>query len=76
MNNPDKHLKYLVLSGGGSKVNGLKEYIEKETGLSVIAFNPFKKMVYDPKKFDENYLDSIAPEMAIAAGLAIRSASF
>jgi type IV pilus assembly protein PilM len=75
-NNPDKPLKSLVLSGGGSKVAGLLDYISRETGLKVIAFNPFANMVFDEETIDRNYLNSIAPEMAIAAGLAIRPAAF
>jgi type IV pilus assembly protein PilM len=75
-NNPDQPLQSIILSGGGAKVNGLKEYIAKETGLDVIAFNPFTTMIIDNKKLDEHYLATVAPEMAIATGLAIRSASF
>ena len=75
-NNPDQPLRSIILSGGGAKVNGLKEYIAKETGLDVIAFNPFTTMIIDNKKLDEHYLATVAPEMAIATGLAIRSASF
>lgn len=75
-NNPDKPLVSLVLSGGGSKVAGLQDFIQRETGLQVIAFNPFHHMIYDEKKFDREYLESIAPEMAIATGLAIRPAAF
>ena len=75
-NNPDKPLSSLVLSGGGSKVRGLKQYIAAETGLEVIAFNPFAKMKFNDKKIDPAYLEGIAPEMAIAAGLAIRPAEF
>lgn len=75
-NNPEKPIHSIVLSGGGSKVNGLNEYIERETGLRVLAFNPFDKMICDDKKFDPKYLNSIAPEMAIAVGLAIRQADF
>lgn len=75
-NNPDKPLKSIILSGGGSKVAGLKEYIHRETGLEVVAFNPFLNMIYDNNQFDEKYLTTVAPEMAIATGLAIRSASF
>ena len=40
-NNPDNPLASLVLSGGGSKVQGLRAYLAKETGLDVISFNPF-----------------------------------
>lgn len=75
-NNPDKPLSSIVLSGGGSKVNGLRDYIYRETGLNVIAFNPFSRMLYDQKLLDKQYLDSVAPEMAIATGIAIRTASF
>jgi type IV pilus assembly protein PilM len=70
--NPDKPLAKIVLSGGGSKVSGLAEYISKETGLEVIRFNPFAGMKINEKKLDRDYIDAIAPEMAIAAGLAIR----
>jgi type IV pilus assembly protein PilM len=75
-NNPDKPLVSLVLSGGGSKVRGLKQYIAAETGLDVVAFNPFSSMKLNEKKIDREYLEVIAPEMAIAAGLAIRPAEF
>ena len=75
-NNPDKLLTSLVVSGGGSKVNGLLDFIARETGLKVVHFNPFASMSLDEKKIDRQYLNSIGPEMAIAAGLAIRSAAF
>jgi type IV pilus assembly protein PilM len=75
-NNPDRPLTRLVLSGGGSKVHGLRDYIAAETGLEVVAFNPFADMQLNEKKIDREYLEAIAPEMAIAAGLAIRPAEF
>lgn len=74
-NHPDKPLQSLVLSGGGSKVNGLTEYIHEETGLKVYSFNPFETMIYDKNKFDPSYIKLIGPEMAIAAGIAIRQSS-
>ncbi len=75
-NNPDKALSSLALSGGGAKVKGLISYITQETGLEVILLNPFKRMIVNTRKIDSQYLDSIAPEMAIATGLAIRPAAF
>ncbi len=75
-NHPDKPLTRLILSGGGSKVNGLLSFIEQETGLDVISFNPFQHMDFNTKKIDPDYIEAIAPEMAIAAGLAIRPADF
>ena len=74
-NNPGKPLTALVLSGGGSKVHGLKEYLAHETGLEVIAFNPFEGMKIN-KKIDMEYLKAAAPQMSIATGLAIRPAEF
>jgi type IV pilus assembly protein PilM len=75
-NNPKKPLSAIVLSGGGSKVRGLKSYLASETGLEVVAFNPFEGMKVNEKKIDLEYLEAVAPEMSIAAGLAIRPAEF
>ncbi len=72
-NHPDQPLTKLFLSGGGAKVNGLTDFLAKETGLSVELFNPFANMTSKKRKIDPNYLDSIAPEMAIATGIALRS---
>jgi len=71
-NHIEAPLSRLVLSGGGSKVAGLVEYLENETGLAVELFNPFSNMTVNSKKIDPDYLNSIGPEMAIATGIAIR----
>lgn len=71
-NNPDSPLSKLVLSGGGSKIIGLTDFLENETGLEVELFNPFATMQSNSKKVDIEYLNSIGPEMAIASGIAIR----
>lgn len=71
-NNADAPLTRLVLSGGGSKVNGLVEYLADETGLLVELFNPFSNMTVNTKKIDPDYLKNVGPEMAIATGIAIR----
>jgi len=71
-NNPDAPIEKLVLSGGGSKVVGLADFLLHETGIEVELFNPFKGMSVNAKKIDTDYLDSIGPEMAIASGIAIR----
>jgi type IV pilus assembly protein PilM len=71
-NYPDAPLVKLVLSGGGSKVQGLVDYLTSETGLAVSLFNPFSNMKANNKKIDPDYLKVIGPEMAIASGIAIR----
>jgi type IV pilus assembly protein PilM len=70
--NADKPLTKIVLSGGGSKVKGLAEFISQEVGIEVQPFNPFAGMKVNEKKIDRDYIDAIAPQMTIAAGLAIR----
>ena len=71
-NHPDEPLTKLVLSGGGSKVLGLTDFLTSETSLSVELFNPFENMVVNSKMIDPEYLKAIGPEMAIATGIAIR----
>jgi type IV pilus assembly protein PilM len=71
-NHSDEPLSRLVLSGGGSKVSGLIEYLANETNLPVELFNPFGNMTVNSKKIDPDYLNSVGPEMAIATGIAIR----
>lgn len=71
-NHPDAPLSRLMLSGGGSKVSGLIDFLANETDLPVELFNPFSNMTFNSKKIDPDYLNSIGPEMAIATGIAIR----
>ncbi len=72
-NHSDQPLTKLFLSGGGAKIKGLPDFLAQETALSVELFNPFSKMTSKKRKIDPNYLSSIAQEMAIAAGIALRS---
>ena len=71
-NHSDAPLSRLVLSGGGSKVSGLVDFLANETKLPVELFNPFNNMTVNSKKIDPDYLNSVGPEMAIATGIAIR----
>ncbi len=71
-NNPDRPLTRLVLSGGGSKVVGLADFLESETAIPVEIFNPFSNMTYNKKKIDAEYINRVGPEMAIVSGIAIR----
>lgn len=74
-NNARRPLQNIVLSGGGAMVQGLAEFVAQETELPVSIFNPFEQIQVDEKKFDRQFLSAIGPEMAIAAGLAIRPAT-
>ncbi len=72
-NYPDDKISHLVLSGGGSKINGFDKLLSKEVGLVAEIFNPFAG-IDSNNNIDPDYLNTIAPEMAISTGLAIRLA--
>lgn len=72
-NKANQKLDKIALSGGGSKVAGLTDFLQQEIGVPVEIFNPFTKMLKNPKQIDTEYVNTIGPEMAIAAGLAIRT---
>jgi type IV pilus assembly protein PilM len=71
-NNPDMALNKIILSGGGSRIEGLGQFFAEEIGLNVELLNPFTKIKADSKNIDPSYLNYIGPEMTIALGLAIR----
>ncbi len=69
---PDAHPAYLFLSGGTALLNGLDTLFSNELGISVRVFNPWRQIEAD-SSIDGNYLASIAPQMTIATGLALRT---
>lgn len=71
-NNPDMTLNKIILSGGGSRIQGLDQFFAEEIGLQVEQLDPFVKIKGGSKNIDQSYLNYIGPEMAIALGLAIR----
>lgn len=62
----------IVISGGAAKIKGLTTFLEKETGITTILLDPFAGVKADAAVIDPDYLAAVAPEMAIAAGLARR----
>jgi len=62
----------ILVSGGGSKLNGLIEFLSTRFDMPVEIFDPFKKIKVDSRGFDPEYMKEIVPEMAIAVGLALR----
>jgi len=62
----------ILLSGGGSKLMGLKEYLAERFGMPIEFLDPFRRIKVDVRRFDPDYMSSIVPEMAVAVGLALR----
>lgn len=64
----------IVASGGCSKMYGLIEAVRERLAMEVELLNPFAALEYSEKEFDSEYLQEIAPLMAVCVGLAIRRA--
>lgn len=62
----------LYLSGGGAKIKDFDIILQQQTGIPVEIINPFKKIEYNEKNFDIEYLREIGPLMAVGVGLASR----
>jgi len=70
---PDESIDRVFLSGGSCRIPGFQKYLEIETGIPVEMFNPFSNLIINEKEFDTNYLRYMAPQAAVAVGLALRS---
>jgi type IV pilus assembly protein PilM len=63
----------MLISGGSSKIYGLTSYLAERFGVPVEKFDAFRNIKYNNKKFDEDYIRELSPNMAVAVGLALRS---
>ncbi|HKY05253.1 MAG TPA: pilus assembly protein PilM, partial [Blastocatellia bacterium] len=62
----------MLIAGGSSKVAQLCEYLSDKFQLPVERFDSFRSIRVDHKRFDDEYLRELSPNMAIAVGLAVR----
>ncbi len=62
----------ILISGGGSKLRGLPEFLAGRFEIPVERFDPFRRIKVDARRFDPDYMRDIVPEMAVAVGLALR----
>jgi type IV pilus assembly protein PilM len=69
---PNRAIHRVVLSGGCAKLQDLASSLAQTLELPVEIANPFRMIAADPKRFDPEYLAFIAPQMAVAVGLALR----
>jgi type IV pilus assembly protein PilM len=65
-------IQKILISGGGSKLPGLADYLAKRFEIPVEVFDPFRQIQVDSRRFDPDYMREVVPEMAVAVGLALR----
>jgi type IV pilus assembly protein PilM len=68
----EERIDQIYLSGGTSRVPGLTELLAERFEAPVEILNPFNTITYNPKDFDPDFINEIAPSAAIAVGLAVR----
>jgi type IV pilus assembly protein PilM len=71
-NYPDDQIRRIILSGGGANIEEFRRLLAKESSAQVETINPFKKVALESKGLDPEYIRQIAPQAAIAMGLALR----
>jgi type IV pilus assembly protein PilM len=64
----------VVLSGGCARLPGLVEYLSENLEIPCDVANPLRHVKADPKQYDPEYLQVIAPQLAVCVGLALRHA--
>jgi type IV pilus assembly protein PilM len=70
---PDESIEKIYVSGGSCRIPGFRKYLEMETEIPAEEMNPFANLQINDKVFDPKYLSYMAPQAAVAVGLALRS---
>ena len=63
-------VRKIVLSGGASKLPGLREFFEKQFGKQTEFIAPFQNLLYPPLL--EDTIKDMGPSYAVAVGMALR----
>src|SRR6201998_361749 len=63
----------IMVAGGSARVPGLADVLREEFAVPVEEMYPFRKIVINPARHSEDQIRELAPRLAIAVGLALRS---
>jgi len=69
----EQKINGVYLSGGAARTLTLADSISARTELPVEVIDPFRNIEYNPRVFDEAYIEGIKPTATLVAGLALRS---
>ena len=68
-----ENFNQIVISGGGSLIKGIPEFLEKRFGTPVEVMNPFVEFDYDRESpFINVNVEEMGPILAPALGLSLR----
>jgi len=69
---PDVNINKVILGGGCSLFGDIDKFFADKLGITVERINPFRNLKINQKRFDMEYLESIAPRAAVVVGLGLR----
>lgn len=69
-----ENIDWIVLSGGGSLVPYLPEFLQAKLTIPLEIANPLRNIDYDPELFQYLQPEKIAPLLTVSIGLAMRQA--
>ena len=67
-----ENIDWIVLSGGGSLVPYLPEFLQSKLNIPLEIVNPLRNIDYDPELFQYLQPEKIAPLLTVSVGLAMR----
>jgi type IV pilus assembly protein PilM len=68
-----ENIQRIYVAGGTARVPGLVDLLREEFAMPVEEMYPFRKIVINPGRHNEDQIRELAPRLAIAVGLALRS---
>jgi type IV pilus assembly protein PilM len=68
-----ENIQRIYVAGGTARVPGLVDLLREEFAMPVEELYPFRKIVVNPGRHNEEQIRELAPRLAIAVGLALRS---
>ncbi len=68
-----ENIQRIYVAGGSARVPGLVDLLREEFAMPVEELYPFRKIVINPGRHNEEQIRELAPRLAIAVGLALRS---
>ncbi len=66
-------IQRIYVAGGTARVPGIVDLLREEFAVPVEEIYPFRKVVINPARHNEDEIRELAPRLAIAVGLALRS---
>jgi len=62
----------IYVTGGTSHISYLRSAVERRSRIPTVPIDPFRRVLFDDRKFNRDLLRVLAPQATVALGLALR----